>query len=82
MEAYLQKLSEKSFEPNTNEDKNCIICNFYDFSQTYPQQNDVIRMYTEQVVLYILFLATKTHHRVTKVASGSETCIEFDLLSL
>ena len=39
--------------------------NFYDFSQKYSEQNDVIRRYTEQVILFILFLATKTDHRVT-----------------
>ena len=32
----------------------------------YPQQNDVIRRYTGQVILFILFLATKTDHRVTR----------------
>ena len=32
----------------------------------YPHQNDVIRRYTEQVILFILFLATKTDHRVTR----------------
>ena len=41
-------------------------CNFNDFSQTYPQQNDVIRRYTEQVVLFILFLATENDHKVTR----------------
>ena len=35
-------------------------------NQTYPQQNDVIRRYTEQVILFILFLATETDHRVTR----------------
>ena len=40
--------------------------NFYDFSQMYPQQNDVIRRYTEQVILLMLFLSTETYHRVTR----------------
>ena len=39
-------------------------CNFYDFSQKYSQQNDVIRRYTEQVILFIL--AMKTDSVVTK----------------
>ena len=32
----------------------------------YPQQNDVIRRYTEPVILLILFLSTETDHRVTR----------------
>ena len=52
---------------NTNEDKNCISCiYFYDFSQKYSQQNDVIRRYTKQVILFILLLATTNDHRVTR----------------
>ena len=66
MEVYLQKIMEKNLLTSTNEDKNCIICNFYDFSQTYPQQNDVIRRYTKQVILFILFLATETDDMVIK----------------
>ena len=66
MESYLQKLWNRSYEKNTNKDKNCIILNFYDFSQTYPQQNDVIRRYTEQVILLILFLSTETDHWLTR----------------
>ena len=41
-------------------------CNFYDFSQTEPEQNDVIRRYTEQVSLLILFLSTETDYRMTR----------------
>ena len=41
-------------------------CNFYDFSQKYSQQNEAIRRYIEQVILFILFLAMKTDNRVTK----------------
>ena len=32
----------------------------------YPQQNDVIRRYTEQVILLILFLSTETDNRGTR----------------
>ena len=32
----------------------------------YPQKNDVIRRYIEQVILFILFLPTGTDHRVTR----------------
>ena len=32
----------------------------------YPQQNDVIRRYTEQVILLILFLSTEADHKVTR----------------
>ena len=66
MEAYLQKLWKRSDELIQMRIKIALFCNFYDFSQTYPQQNDVIRSYTEQVILFILFLATKTDHRVTR----------------
>ena len=44
----------------------CKIPNDYSLSQTYPQQNDVIRRYTEQLILSILFLPTETDHRVTR----------------
>ena len=40
--------------------------NTNDFNQTYPQQNDIIRRYTEQVILFILLLATETEHRMTR----------------
>ena len=66
MEAYLQKLWKRSYELIQMRIKIAQFCNFYDFSQTYPQQNDVTRRYTEQVILFILFLATKTDHRVTR----------------
>ena len=57
---------EKKLWRNTNKGKNCIIFNFYDFSQTYPQKNDVIRRYTKQVILFTLFVFTETDHRVTR----------------
>ena len=64
----------KKLLTSTNEDKNYIILyNFYDFNQTYPQQNDIIRRYTEQVILFILFLATETDHILTR----SENCYHF-----
>ena len=63
MEAYLQKLWKRIYEVIQMRTK---FCNFYDFSQMYPQQNDVIRRYTEQVILFILFLATETDHKVTR----------------
>ena len=66
MEAYLQKLWERSYELIQMRIKIAKFCNFYDISQKHSQQNDVIRRYTEQVILFILFLATKTGHRVTR----------------
>ena len=54
MESYLQKLWKRSYEE------------IHDFSQTYPQQNDVIRRYTEKVISLILFLSTETDHGVTR----------------
>ena len=66
MEAYLQKLWKRSYELIHMRIKIAKFCNFYDFSRTYPQQNDVIRRYTEQVILFILFLATETDHKVTR----------------
>ena len=66
MKAYLLKLWKRSYELTQMRIEIAQFCNFYDFSQTYPQQNDVIRRYTEQVILFILFLATKTDHRVTR----------------
>ena len=32
----------------------------------YPQQNDVIRRYTEMVISLILFLSSETDHKVTR----------------
>ena len=66
MESYLPKLWKRSYEELQIKIKIAYICNFYDFSQTYPQQNEVIRRYTEQVILLILFLTTETDHRVTR----------------
>ena len=66
MESYLQKLWKRSYEEIQIRIKIAEFCNFYDFSQTYHQQNDVIRRYTEQVILLILFLSTETDHRVTR----------------
>ena len=43
MESYLQKLWKRSYEEIQIEKKIAEFCNFYDFSQMYPQQNDVIR---------------------------------------
>ena len=60
MEADLQKSWKRNYELIQMRIKIARFCNFYDFSQTYPQQNDVIRRYTEQVILFILFLATET----------------------
>ena len=66
MESYPQKLWKSSYEEIQIRIKIAQFCNFYDFSQTYPQQNDVIRRYTERVILLILFLSTETDHRVTR----------------
>ena len=66
MEAYLQKLWKRSYELIQMRIEIAEFCNFYDFSQTYPQQNDVIRRYTEQVILFILFLAIESDHGVTR----------------
>ena len=66
MESYLQKLWKRSYEEIQIRIKIALFCNFYDFSQMHPQQNDVIRRYTEKVILLILFLSTETDHRVTR----------------
>ena len=66
MESYLQKLWKRSYEELQIRIKIAQFCNFYGFSQMYAQQNDLIRRYTEQVILCILFLATETDHRVTR----------------
>ena len=66
MQSYLQKLWKRSCEEIQIRIKTAYFCNFYDFSQTYPQQNDVIRRYTEKVISLILFLSTETDHRVTR----------------
>ena len=66
MESYLQELWKRSYEETQIRIKIAEFCNFYDFSQTYPQQNDVIRRYTEKVILLILFLSTETDLRVTR----------------
>ena len=63
MEAYFQKLWEKSYELIQMRIKIAQYSKFHDFSQKYSQQNDVIRRYT---ILFILFLATKTDHKVTR----------------
>ena len=59
MEAYLQKVWERSYELIQMRIKIAYFCNCNDFSQKYSQQNDVIRRYTEQVILFILFLLQK-----------------------
>ena len=66
MESYLQKVWKRSYEEIQIRIKIAEFCNFYDFSQMYPQQNDVIRRYTEKVISLILFLSTETDHRVTR----------------
>ena len=67
METYLQNFSwKRSYELIQMRIKTAKFCNFYDFSQTYLQQNDVIRRYIEQVTLFILFSATEADHRVTR----------------
>ena len=66
MQSYIQKLWKRSYEEIHIKIKIAQFCNFYDFNQTYPQQNDVIRRYTEQVILFILSLSTETDHRVTR----------------
>ena len=66
MQSYLQKLWKRSYEETQIRIKIAQFCDFYDFSQAYPQQNDVIRRYTKQVILFILFLSTETDHRVTR----------------
>ena len=66
MEAYLQQLWKRSYKLVEMRIKIAYFCKFYGFSQTYPQQNDVIRRYTEQAILFILFLATEIGHRVTR----------------
>ena len=66
MEAHLQKVWKRSYERIQMRKILHDFFNFNDFSQTYPQQNDVIRRYTEQIILHILFLATKTDHMVTR----------------
>ena len=65
MESYLQKLWKRSCEEIQIRIKIAEFCNFYDFSQMYPQQNGVIRRYTEMVISLILFLSSETDHRVT-----------------
>ena len=57
---------ERSYEELQIRIKIAYFCNFYDFSQMYPRQNDVIRRYTEQVILFIVFVSTETDHRVTR----------------
>ena len=80
MEAYLQKLWERSYELIQMMIKIEYFCTFNDFSEKYSQQNDVIRRYTEQVILFILFLATKTDNKVTKKwkqLSFSDLCLVY-----
>ena len=66
MESYLQKLWKRSCKEIQIKIKLHNFVIFYDFSQMYPQKNDVIRRYTEKVISLILFLSTETDHRVTR----------------